>query len=171
MFLLIMIIDLSKSTFLRGFAFEEFANNLLRKQNNNSFIFRTMRFANLDTMTGYFNLDLSSIKNIDTLKKYYKCIDLIEFVVSRIDENKVKHVSAINVYEVKSKVSSRKRSYDISRECYERYKKLNGLGFNSKLISIHMFENWKFSFNVYDILNYRNFCFRKNSRNLFKHKK
>ena len=118
------------------------------------------------------NSDISFCNSSHTqmiLKKYFRCIDLIEFEIPIIKKDEPKIVKNINVYEVKTKIHTRKRGNDISISCYNKYKELEGLGIKGNLIDISIFENWRFSLNIHEFKNYKNFCIRK-SRGLFNNK-
>jgi len=164
-----MIVDLNKDYIFRGFVFEIFAEKKLRKIKKNTFIFRTLQFKDLDTILNYYNLNINDIKGKYLLKKYFRCIDLIEFEIPIIKKDEPKIVKNINVYEVKTKIHTRKRGNDISISCYNKYKELEGLGIKGNLIDISIFENWRFSLNIHEFKNYKNFCIRK-SRGLFNNK-
>ena len=162
-----MIIDLKQNVFFRGFAFEVFAEKFLRKENNNSFIFRTNRFSNLGILRDYYKLNLKLINNLQLIEKYYKSIDLIEF---EINDYKTKLVNSIILYEVKSKLQERKRPVDISKETYNRFLELKNAGFKTKLVFIKILPDWKFSINIFDYDEFKHIALRKN-RFLFGFKK
>ena len=111
-----MIVDLNKDYIFRGFVFEIFAEKKLRKIKKNTFIFRTLQFKDLDTILNYYNLNINDIKGKYLLKKYFRCIDLIEFEIPIIKKDEPKIVKNINVYEVKTKIHTRKRGNDIFRQ-------------------------------------------------------
>jgi hypothetical protein len=162
-----MIIDLKKDVFFRGFAFEVFAEKFLRKQNNNSFIFRTNRFANLDVLKDYYKLDVSKVSNINLIREYYKSIDIIEF---KLDDYKTKIINSIVLYEVKSKIESRKRPVDISRKGHNRFLELKKAGFETKLVFVKLLSDWKFDINIFEYNQFDNVALRK-QRFLFGYKK
>jgi len=162
-----MIIDLKKDVFFRGFAFEVFAEKFLRKQNNNSFVFRTNRFAGLEALKEYYKLDLTHIANLELVKNYYKSVDIIEF---KINDYKTKKVDSIVLYEVKSKLKERKRPVDISNKGYNRFMELKKAGFEIKIVMLSLLSDWKFSINIFDYDQFKNVLLRR-ERFLFGFKK
>ncbi|MBS1266982.1 MAG: hypothetical protein MAG795_00952 [Candidatus Woesearchaeota archaeon] len=146
-----MIIDLKKDANYRGYSFEIFAERYIRKKRKNNFIFRTDRFKSLKQLVDYYRLDLSGISNIEIIEDYYYNVDIIEFVLRDTD---TRRVDSVGFYEVKTKVHKRKRLIEIYKKTDERYKRLIQLGFIVKLVNIILFENWRFSINIY---NYKDF--------------
>ena len=156
--MIFMIFDLKKSILLRGLTFEVISEYVLRKEKCNGFIFRTKRFANLNVLLDYYKLDASKIKNIGLLESYYNSVDLIEFV---LDDFKNRAINSIVLYEVKTKNNDRPKPIDIAKSCHNRFLELSSSGFETKIIFISIFENWKFSFNIHDYQTFNSISLRK----------
>ena len=143
-----MIFNLWKEHNLRGYAFEYIAKVVLRRQQKNNFIFPTVLFDNIDEISKKyrFNYTDNLCTFIDLLRREWKRCDLIEF---KCQDKKNRLVYKINVYEVKTKIHSVKRDYfEICLSNHKFYQECNRLNVPTHIVSIIIFENWRFSFNI-----------------------
>lgn len=144
-----MIKDLSKDYNLRGYSMEYVARILLRRRNNNNFTFNSFRFTNLDELVNKYRLKLESLNKslIDYVNCNWRCFDIIEFV---LDNKKDRNVQNLIFYDVKTKWHKVDRDYFES--CQSNHKFMtevkNRFGIRTYIISIVLFENWRFSFNI-----------------------
>lgn len=144
----------------RAVVFEELSKVLVRNKRKNNFIFRTNYFETLDEICNKYRFDISSLDKglLYYLNQMLSNIDLIEFVINNKDE---RFVEKLIFYEVKTKNNSNTSKFDICASSYNTYSYLKERGFDVKVVSFIIFEDWKFSFNIHD-LNLDNF--RKYSR-------
>jgi len=69
-----MIFDLKQQTFLRGYAFEILAIQILKKQNNNNFIFRPSMFWDFEELIKTYRLMTADLKSLSLIERYFKYI-------------------------------------------------------------------------------------------------
>lgn len=158
-----MIFQLDKEYQLRGYAFENIARMLLRRQLKNNFIFQVCRFNNIHEIINKYRFRLP--ENLLSLIKFtndsWKRFDIIEFCLK---DKTDRIIEDINFYEVKTKYHKVERKYyEFCKSNYLFYKNLlTNFKKNAKIVSIVLFENWRFSINIYeftqiDIRVYSNF--------------
>jgi hypothetical protein len=141
-----MILNLKYAIQKRGVLFEELARLMLREKNKNNFIFRT-KSSSLEEFGSKYRLDFSniSLSVMDFLKKYLNKVDLIEFV---LEDTSSRIVKTFVFYEVKTKNHTNKSRLDICVSSYKTYSSLEKFGFDIKIVSFVIFEDWRCSFNV-----------------------
>lgn len=159
-----MIVRLKKDATFRGFTFEVMAQKWLRKQTDNSYVFRCADYKDLASIIKKYKLNITF--NISLLSKFFKTIDLIEFEI----DYKTKVVERIFVYEVKTKMAYRKRPVDISEMAHNRYLELESEGFTPYLVMISLLDDWAFAINLFPLIEFHNFRLREN-RFMFFNKK
>ena len=135
---------------------------LLRRQNNNNFIFQLNRFDDIDEIIIKYKIKVPEYFKpvIEFMKKEWNRCDLIEFIF----DNKInRKIIDLNFYEVKSKIYYVKRNY--FEQCLSNYKFMNKIKneFNLKtyIISVFVYDSWRFSFNI---ISYENQKIRVYSR-------
>lgn len=143
-----MIVDFLRDVHLRGAVMEDGARILLRRMNENNFIFRVTNFDSLFEIVEKYRLDCSNIMSSFSFFRVNRCLcDLVEFVV---DDTSSRKVLTINFFEVKSRRSNTKRKY--FENCLSNHDfmmKMKEFGFGTFVVSLVLFDNWHFSFNVY----------------------
>lgn len=144
-----MLLNLSREISIRGAVFEHGSLILLRRKNDNNFIFLKKRFDSLSEIIEKYRFDCSRIQPlVDYVQSKGILCDLIEFVV---DEVASRIVLSINFYEVKTRRHDTKRKF--FETCISNHEFMSGVkkfGGNTFLVSIIVFDDWNFSFNVYD---------------------
>ncbi|MFP4567566.1 MAG: hypothetical protein ACLFN8_01350 [Candidatus Woesearchaeota archaeon] len=144
-----MIVDFRRDIHLRGAVFEDVARILLRRRNENNFIFRVCNFDSLFEIVKKYRFNCSGIKDVFSFFSVNRCLcDLVEFVVDNVES---RNVLKINFYEVKSRRQDAKRNYFES--CLSNHNfmvDMKNRGFGVFVISLVLFDDWRFSFNVYD---------------------
>ena len=146
---------------LRGPIFENVGKYLLRRTHKNNFIFRINSFDSFEEIIKKYRLNLERFHNLETFLKINKCrTDLVEFVFDNKlpSENIAKNVSnqriveKIIFYDVKSRRQNTQRKY--FEECISNHEFItlmkDEFGCNTKIVSIILFENWRFSFNEFN---------------------
>lgn len=136
-----MRLELLKEKPMRGCLFEHVGRIWIRRQRKNNYIFATRQFDSLEQILNRYNLKVT--QGIETLIKVlsenFSKIDLIEFV---LDESKA--IRNIDIYDVKSKYYSVKRTY--FEFCKSNYNFLLFLeekyNIKPKIISIILLKNW-----------------------------
>lgn len=143
-----MIKNLRYDSVLRGYSFEYIARIMLRRDANNNFIFQTARFDDIYELCNKYRFDMSNHQKVLAyLEKYGMKIDLVEFV---LDNSKTRVVEDIIFYEVKSRNNNSKRKYyETCASNHDFCLGLLELGFKVNLVSVMVFEDWNFSFNIY----------------------
>jgi len=139
---------------LRGATFENTAKILLRRRNDNNFIFCCRQFDSIDEIIIKYRLDCSKISlAVNDLRCNGLHSDLIEFYM----EDKINRIiSTINFYDVKSRlIQSPFKYFEMCISDYEFMTNIQKLNCNSYIISILLFENWRFDFEVYTFNNAR----------------
>ena len=135
---------------LRGYTLENMARIILRRKNNHNFIFCCQHFDSVEEITTKYRLDCTNVAviinelNCNGLKS-----DLIEFI---LDDNISRKVIKINFYDVKSRLFNTQRKY--SEMCisnYEFMQNLKSLGCGVFVVSILLYENWCFDFEIFDL--------------------
>jgi hypothetical protein len=144
-----MIINFSRDYSLRGAIFEDLARILIRRQNNNNFIFRVINFDSLSEIIKKYRLNCDNVKELISFFEVNKCLsDLVEFV---LDDVNSRNILKINFYEVKTRNFNSKRKYfETCLSNHKFMKEMISLKCDVYLISIILFEDWRFSFNLYD---------------------
>lgn len=135
---------------LRGYSFEYIARILLRRQNNNNFIFLSSRFDDLNEILIKYKLQTNNNSTKDILSyinQNWNRFDIIEFKLNNKEERIIEN---INIYEVKTKFHTINKNY--FEFCISNYKFCHDIllkyNIDIKIISMTLFENWKFSFNI-----------------------
>lgn len=145
-----MIITLNKESNLKGYAFEYIARIILRRHKKNNFIFLSNRFDSIDEIISKYRINITTKQEpfIKLLRKEWNHFDIIEFEFNNKHERIVKN---INIFDVKTKNSKVKRKYFEScvsnHEFFQECRKMN---ISVSIISILLFDNWSFSFNIVD---------------------
>ncbi len=151
---------------LRGYTFEFISKILLRRKEKNNFIFQTNQFDSIKEILTKYRLQSNSpviSKQIDFLKEEGLKCDIIAFYC---EERTIKEIV---LFEVKTKYHSVQRDYyEMCISNHQFMKKSKQAGIQTKIISIVLFENWKFSFNIYPyetspIKTYSNYKINKKS--------
>jgi len=144
-----MINNLITDTHLRGAIFEDGTRILLRRQCKNNFIFCVNKFDSLIEIVDKYKLNCNHIKDSFSFFQVNPCLcDLVEFI---IDNTVSRNVIKINFYDVKTKDFYSKRKYfDACVSNHEFMKQMKKLGFDVFIVSIILFDNWKFSFNIHE---------------------
>ena len=147
-----MIIQFDSDYQLREYSFEYIARIILRRAKKNNFIFQVSSYSNIHEIIKKYilNIPLKKKDEIEFIDKNWNKFDLIEFGLNNKDERKIEDIT---IYDVKTKY------YKVARKYYEMCKSdylfLKGLEQKftkePKIISIILFENWRFSFNIYDM--------------------
>ncbi len=147
---------------LRGYSFEYILRILLRRQNENNFIFQTKRFTKLKELKEKYKIKFSAEDKLlkEFIKKNWGRFDLIEFELNNKTERLIKNII---IYDVKTKDYPSKRNYiDICETSYNFFNELK-TQFNipCKIIQVNILENWKFNYIIQD---YNQFKIRIYSR-------
>ena len=141
-----MLHNLAHDKNLRGYVFEYIARILLRRERKNNFIFLLNRFDSVEESITKYRFDISSFAHLLTRLNDCRC-DIIEF---RCSDKKSRHVQEIALYDVKTKHHlAPPRPYDA---CLSNHKFMKMMGnlLKTYLISVMVFDDWRFSFNIYD---------------------
>ncbi len=144
-----MLLNLVREVTVRGAVFEHAALILLRRLNKNNFIFLVKRFDSVFEIVDKYRFDCSQVEELVNFVNFNgaRC-DLVEFVV---DDNISRKVLAINFFEVKTRRHDTKRKYfETCLSNHDFMKKVYGLGANVFLVSVLLFEDWRFSFNIHN---------------------
>lgn len=145
-----MLKNLSLDYNLRGYTFEYLARIMLRRKNRNNFIFQMCRFDSINEIITKYKLKISPkvAKLVFLLEKEWNKCDLIEF---EFEDNVNREIENIILYDVKTKYFSVDRKYfEFCESNYKFMRKCSELNFSTKIISMVLFENWRFSFNISD---------------------
>jgi len=146
-----MITELSSDYPLRGYAFEYISRILLRQKRNHNFIFQASRFDNIEEIISKYRLIINNkFKKIsEFISKNWNKFDLIEFELSNKESRIVENIF---MYDVKTKFHKRKIDYyEMCHSNYEFAKEIKSLfDISIYIISIIIYENWRFSFNMID---------------------
>lgn len=143
-----MITNLWDEPNLRGYAFEYIAKVMLRRARGNNFIFIIRQFDSIQELLGKYRLvpknEFSDF--FEYLSKEWNRCDLMEVMLSNKDDRIIKDIV---VYDVKSKIWNVKRDYyEFCESNYRFMKKCASLGIQINIISIIIYNNWRFSFSV-----------------------
>jgi hypothetical protein len=137
---------------LRGYTIENMARIILRRKKDNNFIFCCQHFDSVDEIINKYRLECSNVTLIvNDLNRNGLKSDLIEFVLENISSRKV---LGINFYDVKSRLFNTLRKY--SEMCisnYEFMQNFKSLGCQVFVISVLLYENWCFDFEIYELDN------------------
>lgn len=143
-----MIVDFLRDVQLRGAVFEDVARILIRRANSNNFIFRVSNFDSLFEIVEKYRFNCEKIKEAFSFFSVNRCLcDLVEFVVDNVSD---RNVMGVNFYEVKSRRFDSKRKY--FETCLSNHNfmvEMKERGFGVFIISLVLFDNWKFSFKFY----------------------
>ncbi|MCF7865931.1 hypothetical protein K9L67_02650 [Candidatus Woesearchaeota archaeon] len=144
-----MIKNLIEDINLRGRIFETVSRILIRRHQNNNFIFQCSQFSSFEEIIKKYRLNCDKMPELkDYLQTNKIRADLIEFELNNLDERIVKKIS---FYDVKTRKNNSKRKYYES--CVSVHKFMNEVESkfkcNNYILSILIFEDWKFSFNIY----------------------
>jgi len=141
---------------LRGPIFETVAKNLLRRSHKNNFIFRINSFDSFEEITKKYHLNLQRFSDLENFLKTHKCrTDLVEFVLDKsllksTTNNRI--VEKVIFYDVKSRRQNTQRKY--FEECISNHEFIilmkDKFECDTKIVSIILFENWRFSFNEFN---------------------
>jgi hypothetical protein len=145
-----MLKNLSMDYNLRGYSFEYIAKILLRRTNKNNFIFQLAQFDSIEEiLTKYrFRYDENINQILEILRTDWNRCDLIEF---EIDDNFNRNIKQIILYEVKTKFYKVDRDYfEFCTSNFKFMDKCTKENIPTKIISIVLFENWRFSFNLFE---------------------
>ncbi|MBU1202075.1 MAG: hypothetical protein KJ583_05940 [Nanoarchaeota archaeon] len=145
-----MIKDLKKDVSRRAVVFEELARMLIRKEENNNFIFSTRSFDSFNDLCSRYKLDISllDIELIDFLMNHLHSVDLVGFYLK---DNDSRLIESVKMFEVKTKNHTNKSGFDLCFSSYDAYAFLKRKGVDVKLLSFVLFDDWHYSFNIYDI--------------------
>jgi hypothetical protein len=145
-----MIFRLDNDYNLRAYSFEYIAQIMLRRTRQNNFIFQVVRFDSLDEIISKYRIVFpDSFKDAkEMISKYWGKFDILELVLNNVDS---REVTSIVCYEVKTKfMTAYVKSFYACISNDEFMRKISGIpGCVSNVVSIMLFENWKFSFNIY----------------------
>jgi len=146
-----MIYNLLHEYNLRGYSFEYISRIILRRTNNNNFIFQLSNFDSIDELLNKYRLKVTEHHEafIEFMRQEWNRFDLIEFELNSVNETR--EILNIIVYDVKSKNNTVERNYfEFCESNFKFMKRCSKFNIMTKIISIVLFENWKFSFNVFD---------------------
>jgi len=145
-----MIKNLKKDVSRRTVMFEELARMLLRKKEKNNFIFSTRSFDSLNDLCSKYKLDISllDIEIIDFLMNNLHSVDLVGFYLKDLDSRLIEFVK---MFEVKTKNNNSESGFDLCFSSYDAYAFLKRKNVEVKLLSFVLFDDWNYSFNIYDI--------------------
>lgn len=140
--------QLNKDNGLKGYGFEYIARILLRRFKNNNFIFLTNRFDSIDEILIKYRLKVPpKFKDfINFARIEWKRTDIIEF---ELNNKKDRLIQNINIFDIKTKNFYVERDYFemcISNDKF--FKKCLELKIPSFIMSITLFNNWKFNFDI-----------------------
>lgn len=145
---------------LRGYSFEYIAKILIRRNNNNNFIFQTCQFDSIrEILTKYKLKPSEKTKSIvEYLEIEWNRCDLLEFIL-----DDARNIENIIFYEVKTKINTAKRKY--FELCQSNKSFLDFIatkGYTAYLVSIILYERWRFSLNCIpyekaEIVSYTNY--------------
>jgi len=142
-----MIVDFLFDYQLRGRIFEHVARILVRRRNGNNFIFVCSAFDSIDEIIAKYRLDCCRFEGVVRfLSRNGLKSDLIEFV---LDDSVGRVVSAINFYDVKSRLYNSVRDY--SEMCISNFEFLcdaEKMGCGAFVAPITIFRNWRFDLSV-----------------------
>lgn len=133
---------------LRGYAFEYMAKCILRREKKNNFIFMVNQFDSIEDILNKYRCSPTKTTSpfIDLLKEEWGRCDIIELI---FDDKKERNITDIGIYEVKTKMISVERDHiDMCLSNHKFMKRVMKLGYEPNIISIIIFENWRFSFNL-----------------------
>jgi len=135
---------------LRGSTLENTARILLRRKNGHNFIFCCRHFDSIDELIDKYRLDCSNVLDaVNDLRCNGLHSDLIEFYV---DDKSTRKVLKINFYDVKSRmIESQFKYFEMCVSDYEFMKNIRELGCGAYIISMLLFENWRFDFEIYPL--------------------
>ncbi|MFP4656683.1 MAG: hypothetical protein ACLFNK_03845 [Candidatus Woesearchaeota archaeon] len=86
----------------------------------------------------------------------------------KLDDKDKRNILDIEFYEVKSKLLNSKRDYfDMCLSNHRFLRETIKLGYNPKLASIIIFENWKYSINVIPYKNTKRRIHVRNGKDIF----
>lgn len=144
-----MRINLLSDYPLRGATLENMARMLLRRNNDNNFIFGCRNFDSIDEIICKYRLDCSAIATIvDELRCNGVHSDLIEFCFEDMIDRKI---TRINFYDVKSRIiQSPFQYFEMCVSDYEFFERERVLGCGVFIVSLLLFENWCLDFAIYD---------------------
>jgi hypothetical protein len=145
-----MIYNLILENNLRGYGFEYMVKILLRRQHKHNFIFQLCQFDSIQEIITKYRLRLpytfAEFRN-EAMLNWNKC-DLIEFV---LDSKFNRNVLRIVCYDVKTKhVNAEKPFFEVCHSNHEFMTKISQFGVSTQIASVVIFENWKFSLNLFD---------------------
>jgi len=132
---------------LRGYTLENMARIILRRLKSNNFIFCCKHFDDIDEVLTKYRLDVDNIPLIigDIRMNGWKS-DLIEF---ELDDKINRKIIRINFYDVKSRLhNSRRKYHEMCISDYEFMNRIRDIGCGTFIISILLFEDWKFDFDI-----------------------
>jgi hypothetical protein len=133
---------------LRGSTLENTARILLRRRNKHNFIFCCRQFDSIDEIITKYKLDCSKITlAVNDLRCNGLHSDLIEFYM----EDKINRIVLnISFYDVKSRIiQSPFKYFEMCISDYEFMNHIQKLDCNAYIISILLFEDWRFDFEIY----------------------
>lgn len=147
-----MIINLNKEHNLRGYAFEYISRVLMRRHQENNFIFLVNRYDSLEEITSKYRLTFKEKEQANWLSAHWGKGDLIEFVC----EKEKREVEQIIIYEVKTKKHGVKRRYfEVCKSDQVFFEECKQKGIPVRIASVMIFEDWRFSMNIYPYENAR----------------
>ena len=143
-----MIRNLIAERNTRGYVFEYLCKCILRKENNNNFIFMVSQFDSIDEILTKYKAKVNSKHSriFSLMREDWGRFDLIELV---FDDKNTRNILDINLYEVKSKLLNSQRDYfDMCLSNHRFLRECINLGYDPKLVSMIIFENWRYSINI-----------------------
>ncbi len=144
-----MKINLLNDYPLRGATLENTARILLRRRNEHNFIFCCRQFDSVDDIITKYKLDCTNVMPaVNELLCNGLHSDLIEFYI----EDKInRKVLSINFYDVKSRIiQSPYKYFEMCVSDYDFMAHIQKFGCQTSIISMLLFENWRFDFEVYN---------------------
>lgn len=145
-----MLLNLKYDKSRRSILFENQAKLLLRKEKQNNFIFLTRNFFSFEEILLKYRIKINNFDNekIELLKKNFSSIDLIELKLES-SENRI--LKDIILFEVKTKLFNIKYNPELCFSSFQTYHEAKELGIEVKLVSFVLFEEWRYSFNIYEL--------------------
>jgi hypothetical protein len=145
-----MLLNLKFDKSRRSILFENQAKLLLRKERKNNFIFLTRNFFSFDEIILKYRIKIDNFNReiIELLNNHFSSIDIIELKLNS-SENRI--LKEIILYEVKTKLYDIKYNPELCLSSFQTYHKAKELGIEVKLVSFVLFEDWRYSFNIYEL--------------------
>ncbi|MCB9362582.1 hypothetical protein H6504_04045 [Candidatus Woesearchaeota archaeon] len=144
-----MICDLKNDINLRGYAFEFVSKVQLRRYKKNNFIFQTNLFQGIDEILDTYRLTVSKRHEdfIKYMREYGMHCDIISFTIDKLN----RRIQEIEIFDVKTRSHTIKKPYfEMCTSGLEFFLKARDQNITSKIVSVVLFRDWKYSMNIID---------------------